>query len=379
MSVRLLGAVLALILFLASDTNAESAHSLLAPPLTARYEAGLYVHHIADPERRVGDEPRTVQVMVWYPAETDGRILSHRETIGFDAAARAADAGTPAARAERVSGIVQHAIDRGADAGRLEAFLDAPTRTRLGATPAAGPFPVIVYAASVSSHPYENTVLLETLARQGFVVIATPSVGIGTRAQASGRAGIENQLADIRLSLRVADTLAFADTSRLGVVGYSRGGAVGTLLTMQEPRVRVFVSLDGSEGRDMLIGAVRESTGFDLARFDRPHMHVFPEPAENFPETREIVDAAPSPDRHVVRLPQLGHGELGSTFIMLNGFARGANARRPVAQTAPAYQAMTLLVLDMMDAHLMRNGPARARLANERLRTAIPGSEIIWE
>ena len=81
MSVRLLGAVLALILFPASGTRAESAHSLLAPPLTARHEAGLYVHHAAAPEQWEEGGPRSVQVMIWYPAEADGRIFDPLDVV----------------------------------------------------------------------------------------------------------------------------------------------------------------------------------------------------------------------------------------------------------------------------------------------------------
>ncbi len=46
-----------------------------------------------------------------------------------------------------------------------------------GQAPADGPFPAILYATSVSSHPFENVVLFETLAQQGYVVVAVPSVG----------------------------------------------------------------------------------------------------------------------------------------------------------------------------------------------------------
>jgi hypothetical protein len=49
------------------------------------------------------------------------------------------------------------------------------------AKPAKGDYPVLIYAPSDSSVSWENADLCEYLASHGYVILATPSMGVSTR------------------------------------------------------------------------------------------------------------------------------------------------------------------------------------------------------
>jgi len=149
----------------------------------------------------------------------------------------------------------------------------------------ATPRPVVIYSPGWGGADCENTRLCELLADRGFVVLAMdhpPSstdgrledFDLSTEASASAFArGADRELAartaDIRKlldRLPGLDSGEFGggqlagrlDISRVGVVGYSFGGAVAAEATRVDPRLRVGVNLDGSLfGESLISGSMR--------------------------------------------------------------------------------------------------------------------------
>jgi len=115
-----------------------------------------------------------------------------------------------------------------------------------GAAPAAGRFPVVVYAPSYSASAMENADLCEYLASHGYIVLAAPSMGARSRTMTSDLEGLESQAADIGWLVAHAKTLPAADLDRVAVVGFSWGGLANVLAAAKDERIRAIVSLDGS-------------------------------------------------------------------------------------------------------------------------------------
>lgn len=130
----------------------------------------------------------------------------------------------------------------------------------------AGRAPVIIYIPGLGGRRFHNTALAQDLASHGYIVVAVddtqPSVGFDF----SSEAGIQRTLIEgdrkVRLQARdiasVLDALAKLDAApsgilshrlsleRVGVLGFSFGGAVAAEIARKDRRVAAAVDLDGS-------------------------------------------------------------------------------------------------------------------------------------
>jgi pimeloyl-ACP methyl ester carboxylesterase len=113
------------------------------------------------------------------------------------------------------------------------------------AIPVAGKFPLVVYAPSFSSVPWENADLCEYLASFGYVVVATPAMGVHVEST-HDVVGTNAQARDISFLIGFASTLANVDTSKIAVIGYSWGGLANVFAAARDSRITALVGLDGS-------------------------------------------------------------------------------------------------------------------------------------
>jgi dienelactone hydrolase len=190
-----------------------------------------------------GERARPVQTLVWYPAARGGKPMTFRDYV---ATTPTEDDYTLApAEVQRLAGA---RIDGNAGARRDVLLRDIvrPMQSVRDAAPAAGKFPVVIYAPSFSAVGVENTDLCEYLASQGYVVLASPSLGAHTRSMTLDLEGLEAQAADIAYLIGYARTLAQADANNVAVVGFSWGGLANVLAAAKDDRIRALVSLDGS-------------------------------------------------------------------------------------------------------------------------------------
>lgn len=181
-----------------------------------------------------GETSRPIQTLVWYPAQRSlSKRMTVREYVAFGAIQHSF--GAP----EILSGLSEWLID-----GMKPSFEQTLLASR-DAQPAAGRFPVVIYAPSFSSGAWENADLCEYLASYGYVVIASPAMGVG-RESTHDVAGLNAQARDISFLVGYAGTLSNADASQISVVGFSWGGLAGLFAAARDNRIDALVSLDGS-------------------------------------------------------------------------------------------------------------------------------------
>lgn len=190
------------------------------------------------------ERARPVQTLVWYPTADTGAGISFGEyqrtavtEDDFTLSAQEVDKRAAAWVLER-SGKM--------DKDLLARELRQSSWAIRDAAPAAGKFPVVLYAPSLSANAHENTELCEFLASHGYVVLASASMGARTRAMTTDIEGLEAQAADIGFLLSSAYTMPQADTARVGAVGYSWGGLANLVAAARDDRIGAVVSLDGS-------------------------------------------------------------------------------------------------------------------------------------
>ncbi len=252
------------------------------PAPSGPYAAGSITVELTRPESASGIEDRRLIAKVWYPAEdASGRP----ESLWSEARAP----GMPPPLRfllGYLSGVETH------------------TRTGASIRTDSAPYPVLIYNHALVSTPSENTLLMESLASEGFIVVSVSHVGQAAEhtalqaavppeersrdkalyaewtaatdrsergrimadiyANSSGMAElVRRRTADTAFVLdRIAtvlaaipganegaagsaDGVAVADLRRVGALGFSLGGAVATRWCMTDQRCRAAVNLDG--------------------------------------------------------------------------------------------------------------------------------------
>ncbi len=198
------------------------------------------------------ERARPMQTSVWYPAVPgSGEPMKVVDYIELGAHREGATVTVDRSRAY-ISGYFTDLESRGWKKKDAEAIAATAVHAKLNASVAPGRFPVIVYNAGGGCPSWDNAVLFEQLASHGYVVIASPDIWNWdvfkeeppdleplVSAEASTR--------DIEFHIGYARSLPFADSKRLGVMGYSWGGQAAVMAALRNRAVGAVVSLDGSE------------------------------------------------------------------------------------------------------------------------------------
>ena len=155
----------------------------------------------------VGDDSRPLQTLIWYPSL---RGADKPMTVGDYTQLADTEIHFDAARPEQ---------------NRWRSLLKTSSEIPLWAVrdakPAKGHYPVLIYAPSDSSVSWENADLCEYLASHGYVILASPSMGVSTRDMKDDLDGINAQARDISFLFTYAKTLPDTDLSEVAVVSWS--------------------------------------------------------------------------------------------------------------------------------------------------------------
>ncbi len=239
-----MNALLALAL---AATPVSTVTRLSLPPPTGPERIGTVTAHLVDrsrPDPWVATEKnRELMVSIWYPART---VQGHRRAgwVSPGVAARINPPDSP--------------------------YILPVTHGHVGAPPAAGRHPVVLYSPGFGIERTSGTVLVEDLVSHGYVVVTIdhthdanfvefPDGRIATAAiEPPSSPEEEEKLLEKVLDVRVRDTrfvldqlrrmplAATMDLSRVGMFGASMGGATAAGAIRADRRVLAGVNLDGS-------------------------------------------------------------------------------------------------------------------------------------
>jgi len=234
--------------------------SLPAP--TGHHQAGTVRLHLVDPTRidptSPTPGPRELMVQVWYPA-TDTRGFPPTPYL------------TPLAAAHF---LASHNAPPGSTLPPTTGHVGAPVDRR------HGPYPIVLYSPGGGNDASLDTGLVEDLVSHGYVVVTmddtneSPEVEfpggrlvLGTFAVGSDALALEAQqirAADARFVLDKLTVLdrggnpdaehtplprglaGSLDVSRVGMFGWSLGGAASAQAMQDDPRIKAGVNMDGT-------------------------------------------------------------------------------------------------------------------------------------
>ena len=320
-------------------------------------------------ESSLGKNVRPLQTLIWYPS-----LMSLGGPMTVGDYAQLADTeihfNTPSEKENRWRSLLRTSLDT-----RLWAVRETK--------PAKGRYPVLIYAPSDSSVSWENADLCEYLASYGYVVLASPSMGVSTRDMTDDLGGINAQALDISFLITYAGSLADTDLSQVAVVSWSWGGLSSLFAAARDPRIDALVEMDGSmryyPGLVTRAGDVHpERMTIPLLCFTR---NVSLEDLEN-DEVPSVDKVGPNVlnawihgDLLTVNMLGMAHPEFSSMFQRRESAQRFAENQvadygREDANTSYAWVAF--YTRKFLDAYLKHDASARAILERTPAKNGVP-------
>jgi dienelactone hydrolase len=275
------------------------------------YTPGFTLIETSDPSRSYpsgvgeGTLPRPLRVYVWYPAE---------KTAG--APMRLDDYVRMALEDFRTS-ILPVPLVKGLDPKALQGLRASSVEAVRGAEAGPGRFPLLIFGQGLYyESPLAHFVLCEFLASHGYVVATSPLLGTRYRLVNINLEDLETEVRDMEFVKVTAVALPFADPARLGVIGYDLGGMAGLIMTMRDPDVDAFLSLDSGILDRHFSGLPATHAQYREDRFRVPWMHML---QDRFIRSEKDRSAAPSlferkafGPSYLVHVPTASHGQFSS-------------------------------------------------------------------
>lgn len=310
------------------------------------------------------DVARPIRVSVWYPARPrggGGPFMStgdYLERRAPDSASAHLERVIVERRLEFIRRVFADAYTRRPDT--LAAVLARRTAAVRDAEPAADRFPVVLYAAGWDNVPPDNSVLCEYLASHGYVVATVPqlipSVDAPIRPQTAAQ--VEDDARDLEVAYGALARLGtVADRRRIGVMGFSGGGAVALSVAMRNPHVRAVVGLDPIFGFAEGAGLILRLPHFGATAVTAPMLVLQAgDSAERIALANDILDSLRFADRYQGRVGRTTHMEFADGALTIGASWPGDAARAPAARDA--YAAIARTVRAFLDGTLKGNGAA---------------------
>lgn len=362
-------------LTLAAQTPGEATPPVWGDLKPGPYAVGFKLAALTDESRDFSSNPqvrgvspqadtaRTVRVYQWYPAQaSEGAPLRIEDYVR----AAAADFDL-LPEGKTVSGLdlpLPVPLAQGFSEQRRRDLLRQPTLAFRDAEPAKERFPLVILGQGLYyESPLSQVVLAEYLASHGYVVATCPLTGTYTRLVNLRPADLETAVRDLEFVLARASALPYVDRSRLGVVGYDLGGMAGLLLSMRNPRVGAFVSMDSGILARHFSGLPQTCPEYDESRFGIPWLHaaqarVAPPGAEE-ERRRPLWLHKAFGDSYLLLVNTTCHGDF-SSYAMFGPESAVPNYWGPVqGDPRKRHGSVCQYVLRFLDAYLKKDPAAR--------------------
>jgi hypothetical protein len=234
------------------------------------------------------------------------------------------------------------------------AALSRPTASARDARPAAGRYPLVLFA---HTSPLGMAAMSEDLVSGGFVVAGVISRGADRGAYRLSVADVQAMGDDLRFARDVLGRLPFVDATRAAVIGMSNGALGAVALANQSP-VRAIVSLDGTVGEKAAARVLPQLGGAATPESVPPLLHLYaPDNAYlDFSELYQRPGACTT-----VRVPAVAHSDF-LTFARLRPPDAAPTSRRE--RVAEKFSVITRLTREFLEGPLWSRSPAALQLTD---------------
>jgi len=323
---------------------------------------------------------RPIQTSIWYPAAIDENLqpVLFEEYVYLIANEVSFQALTEEAKSQAKRELMAFC---GSPKSRFDGEMIARTNAFSDLKPAEGSFPVIIYAPSFNSQSFENSVLCEYLASHGYIVMASPCMGMRSRAMTMNLVGAETQARDIEFLISFAHDYPHADISKLSVMGFNWGGLSNVLAKMRNDNVKSVICLDGSIR--YFPKMFKESPYADSSRMNVPYLFLAAEnrSLEEISGDSNVVSSSffnslKYSDAYLFTFHILWHQNFASNFIRLIERNPDANDEGTQEDVNRGYEQACRYVLNFLDAYMKDDKQALAFLLNKPEQNGIAAHQV---
>ena len=302
---------------------------------------------------------RPIRIYIWYPA-----LKSTQPPLRFASFVRmAAEDFVPESRKpddKLRKEILPVPLAKGLQRDRLNAILDYRTASVQDAEPAEEVFPLLILGQGLYyESPLSHFVLCEFLASHGYVVATCPLLGTQYRLVNLNVEDLETQIRDLEFVIAQARLQPFVHPERLGVIGYDLGGMAGVVLSMRNPDIDAFLSMDSGILFEHFSGLPGNHPQYLEKRFTIPWMHMtqarFIKAFRDEQGISTLMGRKSYGDSYLVHVPTFNHGQF-SSYAMLDIRDAVPGYWGPVeSDTKPLYEAINRYALSFFNAYLKRD------------------------
>ena len=236
-------------LFNISNTTTAQSNYIYQNLKKGHFNVGFTEIHVIDYARIYKNDFRTVQIALWYPLETSEgekvKILDYFNLYNTE------DKFEDSVDIKKTFGNQFKLLNKSVS---TEDLFESNAMAISAPFPEYSNYPLVLYAAGGQGESIENFLICEILASNGFVVAAVPSIGTYIHQMEIAKEGLMTQTYDLQVALRYLNQLSFVDKEHIGTFGWSWGGLSAFYMQSIYPKIKAFISLDGSMAgyRDVL-------------------------------------------------------------------------------------------------------------------------------
>ncbi len=311
---------------------------------------------------------RNIRIYIWYPAND-----SADNHVRFQDYVRMAteDFGLKTKKAESQwpSIPLPVQLDKGLAREQLKILWSKETLAIMNADPSKGTFPLIVFGQGLYyESPLSHIVLCEFLASHGYVVVTSPLFGTHNRLVNLTVEDLETQIRDMEFAVGFARTLPYVHPEKLGIIGYDLGGMAGLLLSMRNPDVDLFLSIDSGILFKHFSGLPNSHPHYREERFTILWMHItqkrFIENLRNNQRITSLFDRKSFGESYLISVDTDNHG-LFTSYAMFGMQNAIAGYWGPIQNDPKSlHQDICRYSLNFLDGYLKQDSEAVSKLSN---------------
>ena len=323
-------------------------------------------------ERIPGEIARPVQISLWYPTShpSTGEPMAAR--VYYDLTATETEFSDP--NQEMLDSSLHELAriltmewetsqdDRPGVMNRLDSLFAEGTYAWLNATPADGPFPLVLHLPGYNTSANHHFPLFEYLASHGYVVAAVPNMGAYSRSIDHEGMSLDVQARDLEFALSVVRGLPFVDPGRVATTGMSWGGLSNVLFATRNANVDAVVTFDGAVTMPAELDLLEKVPGFELGSLRAAYLQflVSPDQAVFRPKDLRFWEALRSSNALMLQFNRVRHEDFAPGNLRLKLSAEADSER--VLYLEEFSRTLSRYTLSFLDVHLKGDERARAFL-----------------
>jgi len=214
-----------------------------------------------------------------------------------------------------------------------------------------GKHPLIIYAAGMNGSSWDNPVLFDSLASNGYVVASVSSVGLYPGFM-SGAIDMDEQVKDIIYTIKQMKTLPYVDGDKIGIVSWSLGGTAAVKAALLSKDIKAIISYDGTDLHaygpdkdwDKEYNEIRSIAPANVQDITVPYMYLRSEHPSKIDSLYSSLALASSKEKYFLKFGDATHEDFSSIPLIANNVE--PMRKNDHAEYHAAINKLTLLFFD---------------------------------